>query len=316
MNGRHEPEDHGLSRAADVASRGRPLAVAAGIAAVLLTGAVALAACSGGGKAPSAQGARPQKLLPQRIIAAPRALLAATGPQADGTLWAVAGSSTVGLFKFSSASGLQTASMSVNQAARSVAQNSAGVVAVALGNQTSGALELLRNGGSKKKTVPLPAPARQVVSASAGTSFYVLTAWPSSASISTVSSTGRPLGTVPAPAGAVSIAAEPQQRLIYVLQHNGVVDVIGLQHGNVESSFTVAGDGMSVAVSPDGSRIYVLKGTSSVSNIAVINTATESVLKVLPAPSHCIQLAVAADGQHLYETVGAPGYGNIQVVGL
>jgi DNA-binding beta-propeller fold protein YncE len=269
-----------------------------------------------GSNAPAALSPGTRSLLPQRIIPAPRALLAATGPEADGTLWAVAGSSSVGLFKLSSASGMQTASMSVSAAARSVAQNPAGVVAIALGSQTSGALELLRNGGTRKKMVPLPAPARQVVSASSGTSFYVLAEWPDSASISTVSPTGRRLDTIPAPAGSVSIAADPRQQLIYVVQHNGVVDVIGLGHGNIESSFTVDGAGLSAAVSPDGSRLYVLKGSSGGSNIAVIDTATEGVLKVLPAPSHCLQLAVAPDGRHLYETVGTPGYGNIQVVGL
>jgi DNA-binding beta-propeller fold protein YncE len=282
------------------------------IGAMLLTSA--LAGC-GGGKAPAAPGGGAIKLLPQRIIPAPRALLSATGPQSNGTLWAVAGSSSLGLFKLNSGTGLQAASMSVSRAARSVAQNPAGVVAIALGTQTAGALELVRN-GAPKKTVGLPAPAQQVVAASSGTSFYVLTGWASSASISTVSSTGRLLHTVAAPAGSVSIAADPQQRLVYVLQRNGVVDEIGVHAGNIESSFTVDGDGMSIAVSPDGSRLYVLKGTLSVSNIAVIDTATEGVLKVLPAPSHCIQLAVAPDGQHLYEAVGSPDYGNIQVFGL
>jgi hypothetical protein len=36
---------------------------------------------------------------------------------------------------------------------------------------------------------------------------------------------------------------------------------------------------------------------------------------VLPAPSHCVELTVSPDGKQLYEVVGAPGYGNIQVFG-
>ena len=315
MTGRHEPADRPAGRTLRAAAWARPIVAPAAIIATVLSGAMVVSACTGG-KSPAALSRSTRSLVPQRIIPAPRALLAATGPQADGTVWAVAGSSSVGLFKLSSASGLQTASMSVSSAARSVAQNPAGVVAIALGSQTSGSLELLRGGGTKKKTIPLPAPARQVVAASSGSSFYVLTEWPDSASISTVSAAGRQLGTIPAPAGSVSIAADPRQQLIYVVQHNGVVDVIGLGHGNIESSFTVDGAGVSAAISPDGSRLYVLKGTSGGSNIAVIDTATEGVLKVLPAPSHCLQLAVAPDGRHLYETVGTPGYGNIQVVGL
>jgi DNA-binding beta-propeller fold protein YncE len=298
----------------------RPVVAGAALAAAVLAAGAVVAACAVGNKPSSADGTTAQKLLPERIIPAPRSLLAASGPRPDGAVWVLAGNSSLGLFKLDSASGADGSSMSVSQAAGSVAQNSTGVVAIGLGTRTSGALELIRAGAASnsagRKTVSLPAPAVQVVSASSGTSFYVLTAWPKSASVSVVSSSGRLLSTVPAPAGSVSIAADPQQGQIYALQRNGIVDEIGLGGGKIESAFTVDGDGMSIAVSPDGSRLYVLKGTTSVSNIAVIDTATEGVLKVLPAPSHCVQLAVSPDGAHLYEAVGSPGYGNIQVFGL
>jgi DNA-binding beta-propeller fold protein YncE len=316
VTGRHGPGESGPGPGTAVrASRSRPLTLAAVLAAAVLVAGAVVAACTGLDKASSAHGPARQRLLPQRIIPAPRALLAVTGPQPDGTVWAVAGSTSVGLFKLSAVSGLETASSSISRAARSVAENSAGVVAIALGTRTSGAVELIASG--VKKTASLPAPAIQVVSASAGTSFYVLTAWPGgAASVSVVSSSGSLMRTVPAPSGAVSIAADPQQGLIYALQHNGIVDEIGLRARRILTSLTVDGNGMSIAVSPDGSRLYVLKGSPSLSNIAVIDTATESVLKVLPAPSHCVQLAVSPDGRHLYEAVGSPGYGNIQVFGL
>ena len=269
MTGRHEPADRAASRLLRAAVWARPIAPPAAIVAAVLSGVMAVTSCTGS-TAPAALSPGTRSLLPQRIIPAPRALLAATGPEADGTLWAVAGSSSVGLFKLSSASGMQTASMSVSAAARSVAQNPAGVVAIALGSQTSGALELLRNGGTRKKMIPLPAPARQVVSASSGTSFYVLTEWPDSASISTVSPAGRRLDTIPAPAGSVSIAADPRQQLIYVVQHNGVVDVIGLGHGAHRVQLH-SGRGRAVRRGQSG-RLPALRaeGHSGGSNIAVI----------------------------------------------
>jgi DNA-binding beta-propeller fold protein YncE len=313
VTGRHQPAAE-AGRAAAVIARRRPATTAAVIAAVLLTSAVVLAACSGGSGRNPAKGVG-ASLLPQRIIPAPRALLSATRPQPNGTLWAVAGSSSVGLFKLDTGTGRQFASTSVSKAARSVAQNSGGIVAIALATQRAGALELLRN-GTPKKTVGLPAPAQQVVAASSGSNFYVLTAWPGSASISTVSPAGRLLGTVPAPADSVSVAADPRQDVLYALQRDGVVDELDLHGGKIESSFTVDGDGMSIALSPDGSRLYVLKGTPSMPNIAVVDTATQGVLRVLPAPSHCIEVTVAPDGRHLYETVGSPDYGNIQVFGV
>ena len=306
----------GHARAGSYESACNKISLAAAIAAVLLAVALGLAACSGGA-APSSHPAATVASSPERIIAAPRALLAATGPEDDGTIWAVAGSSSVGLFEFDSG-GHQTGSSSVSQAARSVAATSGGVVGVALGSATSGALDLMRATNTKvTKSVPLPAPALQVVTGGSGIDFYVLTAWSSAASVEVVNSrTGKILASVPAPRQAVSLAADPQQGVIYVLQRNGLVDEISVRGGQLESSFSVGDPGEAVAISPDGTRLYVLKGTTSVSNIAVVDTATEGMLKVLPAPGDCRELAVSPDGRQLYEVVGSPDYGNIQVFGL
>jgi hypothetical protein len=306
----------GHARAGSYVFARNKIRLGAALAAVLLAVALGLAACSGGA-APSSHPAAAVAVSPERIIAAPRALLAATVPRADGMIWAVAGNSSVGLFELDS-DGHQTSSSSVSRAARSVAETSGGVVAVALGSATSGALELMHAADTEaRKAVPLPAPALQVVTGGSGTDFYVLTEWPSAASVEVVSSrTGKILASVPAPRSSVSLAPDPEQGVIYVLQRNGLVDEIAVDGGQLESSFSVGDPGVSIAISADGTRLYVLKGTTSVSNIAVVDTATEGTLKVLPAPSDCRELAVSTDGRQLYEIVGSPGYGNIQVFGL
>jgi DNA-binding beta-propeller fold protein YncE len=289
----------------------------AAAAAVLLAAALGLTGCGGAG-ASRHSATVAARVLPERIIPAARSLLAAAGPQPDGTMWTVAGNPSVGLFEYDTATGRQQASVSVSKAARSVAETPAGVVAVALGTATSGALELLNASDvrARPRTVSLPAPALQVVAASSGPDFYILTAWPSSASITIVSSrTGKIQGSLPAPADAVSLAVDPLQRLVYVLQQDGLVDEIGLRDGRIQSSFEVGKPGESIAVSPDGSQLYVLKGTPAVSNIAVVSAATEGIAKVLPAPSHCVGLLVGANGRELYEVVGSAAYGNIQVFG-
>ena len=293
--------------------------MAGGIAALLLAAAITVAACSSGGGKPTGTSARTSaKVTPERIIAAPRALLSATTPLSDGSIWAVAGAGSVGLFKFSATSGRQTSSVSVSQSARSVAATRSGVIGIALGTSSSGALELLHGTDRKAaRTVSLPAPAVQVVTASTGSDFYVLSAWPGSASISVISSvTGKITGTLPAPKDAVSLAAAPQSGLVYVLQRNGLVDDIATHGGAIESSFSVGSAGEAIAVSPDGTELYVLKGTPEVSNIAVVDAATGGITKVLPAPSHCRELSVSPTGQQLYESVGTPAYGNIQVFGI
>jgi hypothetical protein len=295
---------------------GAPRQAAAAAAAV--SAALALAACGHGTPAASLRHLT-TAAAPERIISAPASLRAVTVPQANGVSWGLAGASSRGLYQLGAFTWhARGGSVSVSGAARSVAASAEGVVGLALGTRRSGALELLdSHTGKLTSTVALPAPARQVVTGSDGTTFYVLTAWPRSASVTIVNSrTGQAHGTVPVPAGTVSVAPDPTQTALYVLQGNGLVDEISMTGGKISASFRVGDHGMSLALSPDGSTLYVLKGTAHIANVAVVAVSTESVHRVLPAPSHSRQVLVSANGRQLYEVVGAARYGNIQVFAL
>ncbi len=277
----------------------------------LLPAALGVTAC-GGGLTPAH---RSRSIAPVRIVPGPRSLLAAAMPQPNGIMWALAGPASAGLFNVDSATGQVSGSVSVSAAARSVAESSAGVIGLALGTRKTGALELLDGRTTRLiRTVPLPAPARQVVVGSDGTTFYVLTGWPASASVTVLNSqTGKVAGTVPVPADTVSVVPDIAQSTLYVLERTGLVSRVSIAGGQIMDKFKVGTDGESAALSPDGSTLYVLKGTGRMSNVAFVDTNTESVRRVVPAPRHCLQLLVSASGNQLYEVVGAPGYGNIQV---
>ena len=45
----------------------------------------------------------------------------------------------------------------------------------------------------------------------------------------------------------------------------------------------------------------------------MVDVATESVRRVLPALANCLEVLVSASGSQLYEVVGTAGYGNIQI---
>ena len=280
---------------------------------LLVSAAVALAACGGNGT--SATSRSNVRTGPERIVRAPKRMMAAAEPQPSGIMWALAGNAGAGLFEMDSSTGQVTGSVSVSSAARSVAETSTGVLGLALGTSQSGALELLSGRTGKViRTVALPAPARDVVVGSDGATFYVLAGWATSASVTIVGSqNGRVQGTVPVPADAVSVVPDVQQALLYVLQRDGHISEIAISGGKVMATFSVGDLGRSLALSPDGSTLYVLKGTDEVANIAVVDVATESVRRVLPAPSHCLEVLVSASGSQLYEVVGTAGYGNIQV---
>lgn len=286
------------------------------LAASIALAASVLAACSSGGNPPHAAKTHANSV--QQIIAAPKNLVSAAQPQPNGTMWTLAGNQRVmTLVDFSLSGGAQhvIGARPVSSSAQSVAESLSGVLGVALGTQDSGALELVNgNTGTVTHTIPLGAPARQVVVGSDGTTFYVLNGNSHSASVTVVNSAKDVLmGTVPMPLNTVSIVPDIQQSMIYALQPNGTVSQIEVAGGKIESTFSTGGFGRSLALSPDGSTLYVLKGEENAENIAVVDTATQSITKVLPAAANARQILVSANGSQLYQMVGTAGYGNIQV---
>jgi DNA-binding beta-propeller fold protein YncE len=282
--------------------------------------ATALAACSSAGIASGSAGggqlAQPAAVKPQQIFAAPKNLLAAGQPQPNGTLWALAGNAaSKGLFAISLANGSGIGSVSVSNAARSVTESLGGVIGLALGSARTGALELL-NGSTGKvtTTIPLGAPARDAVVGADGATFYVLNGTAKSASVTVVNSRdGGVQGTVPVPVDTVSIAPDAMGASLYALQPDGQVSQVAIAGGQVMTSFATGAGARSIALSPDGSTLYVLKDAGQVANVAEVKVATESVQQVLPAPANCLQVLVSADGSQLYQLVGTSSYGNIQV---
>ena len=274
--------------------------------------ALFLASCARGG---SPVPHRAISVVPQRIVQAPMSLRSVAEPQANGLMWVLAGSPSQGLFRMNSTTGRVTGSTAVSGAAKSVAESTTGMIGLALGTPRSGALEL-RDGQTGKvvKTVPLPGPARGVVVGSDGTTFYVLTKRSGVASASIVTTpAGRVRGTVPMPSDTVSVVPDLPQATLFALERNGQVDRISISGGKVMARFKVGDTGRSLALSPNGSTLYVLKSAGAVANIAVVRTATESVRRVLPAPRYSTEVLVSPSGSQLYAVVGTARYGNIQV---
>jgi hypothetical protein len=104
----------------------------------VISAAIGLASC-GNGTQPAPGDAAPAKVVPERVVPAPKDLIAAAEPQVNGIMWALAGKPGRGLFEFGSAGGRMAGSVPVSNTARSVAESSAGVLGVALGAGRSGA---------------------------------------------------------------------------------------------------------------------------------------------------------------------------------
>jgi DNA-binding beta-propeller fold protein YncE len=128
---------------------------------------------------------------------------------------------------------------------------------------------------------------------------------------------------IPVDNRAVAIAPLPDGSGIWVLLSTGTVQEVSAATNHVVTSFATGEQAAALALSPDGKILYVLRAVQELSiaphvgsNVAVVDLATEQVTHVLPAPAHCVDISISADGRTLYDAVGTSKVGNIQAFAL
>jgi len=282
---------------------------------VLLAGLTpALAACGGGGTA-APPSTRPATH-PLAAVPAPAGLLGGGAPQADGQMWVLGGtSSSRTLQLLDLTDGKAALIVPESAAAAAVSQSPSGLLGVGLATATTGALEV-RNGatGALQASVAVGAPVRAVAAGGDGTTFYVLDGTSSVASVALVNAAaGRAGVTLPVPADTIAVAIDPLGQNLYALERSGQVTQVAVGSGQVVARYAVGASPRRLAISSDGHTLYVLKGSGGVDDVSVVMTTTERQVAALPAPADCVGLELSLDGRQLYELVGTPSIGNIQV---
>jgi len=195
-----------------------------------------------------------------------------------------------------------------------VTQSPSGLVGVGMASGTTGALELCNgSSGVPVATVPVSAPVKGVFAGADGTTFYVLNGTPTAASVTLVNSqTDKASISVPVPLDTVAIVVDPTGQNLFALGSSGTIDQIDIGSGTVTGSFKVGPSPVQLAISSPGSTLYVLRSVAGGENIAVVDVATESQTRALPAPAHSVGLQPSVDGQSLFLIVGTSSIGNIQ----
>ncbi len=145
-----------------------------------------------------------------------------------------------------------------------MSESLSGVIGLALGTSKTGALELL-NGTTGKviKSIPLGAPAREVIVGSGGAMFYVLDGTAKSASVTVVNSQdGGVQGTVPMPLNTVSIAPDSLGVSVYALQPDGKVSQVADRRREDHDKPSPPGQGDGPSPSAPTARPFTCCGTS------------------------------------------------------
>jgi hypothetical protein len=258
---------------------------------------------------------------PAGVVPAPAGLIAITAPHNDA-LWVLAGTPSVkALTEIDSKTGAVVASIGVSPSATDLVWLPNGYLALSLATRLTGALVVYNPQTSAIAAQrPLAGPATALAVAPNGSQLYALVKRPGAKSVAVVSGlTMRLLGTVPVDLRAISVAAIGGNGSMLVLDANGEVEQVSLGSFHVLTEFRTGIGARNMVVSPDGRWLYVVRFLSHISklpgvgsNVARVSLATEQVVRVLPAPAHCVALAIAADGKVLYDGVGTLRYGNVQ----
>jgi hypothetical protein len=203
----------------------------------------------------------------------------------------------------------------VSSSADTVAQSSSGLLAVGYGLGSSGSVEF-RNGstGALVKTVPVAGPVSSLVAAEDGFSFYALTTVDGARSVSVINADGGDVTqTIPLPSDSIATAPDPLQHELYVLGSGGEVTTISLASDRPTTRFAVGQTPIQMALSSDGARLYVMKVGQASCDVGIIDTTTQTEIAGMSAPANCIDIQSSADNRYIYDLVGTPALGNVQV---
>jgi DNA-binding beta-propeller fold protein YncE len=291
------------------------------VLASLVSGALLLGACSGPTaatkKLTSGKGTR--NVSPLKIVPGPAGLEAGSQPQPNGQMWVLAGAAGSKTIQSINLVDPKAAPIvPVSSSADTLAQSSSGLLAVGYGLGSSGSVEF-RNGstGALMKTVPVAGPVSSLVAAEDGFSFYALLTVNGARSVSVINADGGDVTkTIPVPSDSIAAAPDPLQHELYVLGSGGDVTTISLASDRPTTRFAVGQTPVQMALSSDGTRLYVLKGAQASCNVGIIDTTTQTEIAGMSAPANCIDIESSGDNRYIYDLVGTPALGNIQVYAL
>jgi hypothetical protein len=256
------------------------------------------------------------RALPNGIVPGPAGIASGALIGRGQTAWVLTNTGTASNAQLISVlTGKVSAIIPTSLDATSIAFGAQNTVAVGAGTPTSGFVAFF-NGITRFQTgvIPTAGPVTAVSAVPHSNNFYAMISTPTAKVIQILNPVLMRLEkpTFPLPSDATSFTVSADGATLVVLKLGGKVTYISTTTGQITQTFEVGSNPISVAVSPDATRLYVLKGIGSL-NVAVIDASTQAVLRAIAAPQNAHALAVTSDGASLVDFVGTYKVGNIQI---
>lgn len=256
-----------------------------------------------------------QPIKPTAIYPAPASVLAGAAVQITGAEWILAGSPTAKVaYQIDLISGSIVSQFPVNATASSIAEIPNGSVLIGNSHGSVGSIDVYSlQTHAHLASWALPGPIISLRTGAAG--IVALMRSNNAESVAVLNEFGAIQHIFPVSLSTVAVSPEMLTTTIYLLQSNGTVSASS-PSGAISTEFKAAKSGQNLAVNPNGSSIYVLKGPLNAPNVSSIDLQTEQTTTVLPAPTNCVGIFLSPDSSYLYMLVGTPTLGNIQVFHL
>jgi hypothetical protein len=235
-------------------------------------------------------------------------IIAMTNPLPDGTMWVLTGTAAKKtMFQVNVNTGKSVGSEGVSPHTDGIAlsPNNATLALATTGGAYPAVVWYSALTGRFANASRQPAPVTGVATNTSGNVLYALRG---SAGVPSVFALGTSNGlgyTFAIPVGTVDIAQTPQGSLL-VLGSSGIVGTLALPKGSYTNGFTTGAPAQDMALSPDGSTLFVLRsrrGTGAVGSIAEVDVAAGTVVETIPVSNNCVDIVLSADGHTLFEAI-------------
>ncbi len=262
----------------------------------------------------------PVKTTPQKIFPIPANTISLSPPMYNGQVWTLSGSASAkAMSRYSLSTGKFSTVVPVSRYSAAITSDGISQVVVGVsGPANVGSLNFFNGlSGVATGSIPLPDPVRAMSTISPTGLLVILMQTTTTESVALVDVINRTIEkTIPVSTGTIAVSVGRDPSTFFALENNDSIDSISTATGQLESIIELRQPGINLTLSKTENVLLILKCTSLVCNIALMDTATDQIFNTIPAPLNCIDVVIAPTDDIVYDLVNSPKASNVQIYNI